>query len=197
MAFADGLDRLRPRRIEQPDQAEQHQVLRQIRRTEVAGVDARIFEPRQGQHALALRRQRVRRPLEMAAVERHSLPASCRLPIAMFEDDLRRTLDQQKLIAGGVFMQGRHEAVFRLERDRVDPRIGGLLGLPFETELVGERIERALGRVALDLPGSLFAVDLGVVAEHRDTPHQPENRVLSCRAPRPSAPRLPARSPGR
>jgi hypothetical protein len=32
------------------------------------------------------------------------------------------------------------------ERDGVDPGIGGLLGLPFEAELVSERIERSFGR---------------------------------------------------
>ncbi len=43
MALGYGLDRFRPRWIEQPDQAEQNQVLRQIRRTKVPGVDPRIF----------------------------------------------------------------------------------------------------------------------------------------------------------
>ena len=197
MAFRHGLDRLRPRRIEQPDQAEQNQVLREIRRAEVAGVDARILEPRQGQHALALRRQLVRRLLEMVAVDRRRLPAAGRLPIAMLEDHLGRPLDQQKLLAGGVFVQCRHEPVFRFERDRVDPGIGGLLGLPFETELVAERVERPLGRVAFDLPGSFFLVDLRIVAEHAR--RAPSAREPGPRRPasRPSAPRLRVRSPGR
>ena len=176
-----GLDRLRPRRIEQPDQAEQNQVLRQIRRAEVTGIYARILQPCQGQHALALRRQLVRRVREIVAVDRRSLPASDCLPVAMLEDDLGRPLDQQKLLAGGIVVQCRHEAVFRFERDRVQPRIGRLLGLPFEAKLVAERVESPLGRVAFHLPGAFFLADFRIVTEHRDAPHQPENRVLACR----------------
>src|SRR5215471_4558892 len=116
----------------------------------------------------------------MAAVERNSLPAARRLTIAMFENHLGRPLDRQRLPAGGVFVQRCHKAVFRLEWDRIDPRTGGLLDLPFETELIAKRIERSLGRVALHLPGSLLAVELGIVAQHRDAPHQTENRVRSC-----------------
>ena len=183
MAFRHGFYRLRPRRIEQPDEAEQNQVLREIRRAEVAGIDSRILEPRKGQHALALRRQLVRRVCETAAVDRLRLPTAARLSVAMIEDHLRRPLDQQKLSSRSIFVQRRHEPVFRLERDHVNPGIGGLLGLPFETELVAKRVESALGRVAFDLPGALFLVDLGIVAEHRDAPHQPENRILPAGTP--------------
>jgi hypothetical protein len=119
----------------------------------------------------------------MAAVERNSLPAARRLTIAVFEDHLGRPLDQQRLPAGGVFVQRCHKAVFRLEWDRVDPPVGGLLDLPFETELIAKRIERPLGRVALHLPRSFFPADLGIVAQHRDAAHQPENRIRSCRCP--------------
>ena len=47
--------------------------------------------------------------------------------------------------------------VLRLERDGVDPRIRGLLGLPVHPELGRERVERPLGRIALDLPDALLA----------------------------------------
>jgi magnesium-transporting ATPase (P-type) len=52
-------------------------------------------------------------------------------------------LNEQKLLAGGIFMQCRHEPVFRLERDRVEPGIGGLLGLTFEPEFSRVAIARS------------------------------------------------------
>src|SRR5580700_66132 len=119
----------------------------------------------------------------MAAVERYRLPSGRRLTIAMFEDHFGRPLDQQRLLASSVFMQGGHKTVFGLKWDRIDPRISRLLGLPFQTELIAKRVERPLGRVTLDFPGSLFAVELCVIAEHRDTAHQPENRIRFCRCP--------------
>ena len=47
-----------------------------------------------------------------------------------------------------------------------------LLGLPLHPELVRERVERALGRIALDLPDAVLLEQLGVVAEHRDAAEQ-------------------------
>src|SRR5215471_16888574 len=77
----------------------------------------------------------------MLAVQRHCLPATGCLAVTMIEDYLGCPFDQEKLPGGSIFVQGCHKAVFRFERDFVDPRIGGLLRLPFETELVAERIE--------------------------------------------------------
>src|SRR6516162_1721519 len=104
----------------------------------------------------------------MTTVDRRGLPANGCLPVAMLEDYLGRPLDQEKLLAGSVFVQCRHEAMLGFERDGVDPGIGGLLGMPFESELVPERVKGPLSRVSFDLPGSFFPVDLRVVAEHRD-----------------------------
>ncbi len=113
--------------------------------------DAGIGQPRERQHALALARENVRGLLEIGAIER--LFAACvLLPVAMIEDRLGRALDEQDLAAFRGLVQCRHEAVFGFERDGVDARIGGLLLLPIHSEFRGERIERALGRIALDFP---------------------------------------------
>src|SRR5215471_1862761 len=101
----------------------------------------------------------------MLAVQRHCLPATGCLAVTMIEDYLGCPFDQEKLPGGSIFVQGCHKAVFRFERDFVDPRIGGLLRLPFETELVAERIESPLSRVAFDLPGAIFPTDLRIVAK--------------------------------
>jgi hypothetical protein len=63
VAFPHGFDGFSARRIQQPDQTEQNQVLREIGRTEIPRLDARIFYPRQGKYALTLRRKPVRRIL--------------------------------------------------------------------------------------------------------------------------------------
>ena len=118
----------------------------------------------------------------MGAIERRALARCVLLPVAMVEDDLRRALDEQDLAAFGRAVQGRHEPVFRFERDDVEPGIGGLLLRPVEPELGGERIERALGRIALDLPDAVLAAQLRVVAERRDAPEKLENGVLADRS---------------
>ena len=59
MTFLDRLDRFRARRIEEADEAEQDEVLRQIGRAEASGLDAGIGQPRQSQHAFALSREHV------------------------------------------------------------------------------------------------------------------------------------------
>ena len=150
---------------------------------ETAGLDARILEPRQPQHALALAGELVRRLHEMVAIERRWLSVRGLLPVAVLEDDLRRALDEQDLLAVGRLVQRRHELVLRFERDGVDPRVRGLLGLPVHPELGRERIERALGRIALHLPDAFLLEQLRVVAEHRDAPHELEHRVLARRLP--------------
>src|SRR5262249_30140964 len=98
----------------------------------------------------------------MLAVQRHCLPASGCLAVTMIEDYLGCPFDQEKLPGGSIFVQGRHKAMFRFERDFVDPRIGGLLGLSFDTELAAEGVERSLRRVAFDIPCPLFTVQLGI-----------------------------------
>ena len=53
------------------------------------------------------------------------------------------------------------------------------LRLAVHAELGRERVERALGRIALDLPDAVRLEELGVVAEHRDAADQLEHRVLA------------------
>ena len=55
MAFLHRLDRFLARRIEKADEAQQHEILRQVGRSETAGLHAGIGQPRERQHALALR----------------------------------------------------------------------------------------------------------------------------------------------
>ena len=55
-----------------------------------------------------------------------------------------------------------------------------------QAELGRERIERAFGRIALDLPGAFLLEQLRVVAEHGDAPHEREHRRRCPRAFRPA-----------
>ena len=124
VALLHRLDGLLARRIEQADQAEQDQVLRQIGRAQAAGRETGILEPGQRQHALALGRELVRDPLEVLAVERRRRAGRRLLAVAVAEDDLGRALDEQDLPAVGRAVQRRHELVLGLERDGVDARLG-------------------------------------------------------------------------
>ena len=87
----------------------------------------------------------------MGAIERRPAAGRILLPVAMVEDHLGRALDEKHLAIGRP-VQGRHELVFGFEGDGVDARISGLLLLPLDAQFGGERIERALGRIALHLP---------------------------------------------
>ena len=122
VTLPDGLDGFLARRVEQPDQTEQHQVLRQVLRTEAPRRDARILEPCEGQHPLPVPREPVRRLHPMIAIDRRMLSALGLLPVAVIEDDLGRSLGEQHLGAARRAVQGRHEFVFRFERDDVDTR---------------------------------------------------------------------------
>ena len=51
------------------------------------------------------------------------------------------------------------------ERDGVDPRIRGLLGLPVHPQLGRERVERSFGRIAFHLPDAFLLEQLRIVAE--------------------------------
>ena len=130
MALLHRLDRFLARRIEKADQAEQDQVLRQIPRPEVPRRDGGILLPRQRQHALPLSGKLVRSHEEMVAIDRGGPSVPGLLPIAMIQDDFRGALDEENLPAAGCGVQGGHEFVFRFERDRVDPGVGGLFGGP-------------------------------------------------------------------
>ena len=178
VAFLHRFDRFLARRIEEADKPKQHEVLRQIGRTETSGLDAGIGRPRQRQHALALAGHRVGRLFEIGAIER-LFASSVLLPVAMVEDRLGRALDEQDLAALRGLVQGRHEPMFGFERDNVDARIRRLLLRAVDSEFRGERIERALGRIALDFPDALLVAQLGVVAERRDAAQKLEHRVLA------------------
>ncbi len=117
----------------------------------------------------------------MRAIDRRPLAGRVLLPVAMVEDHLRRALDEQDLAALRRLVQGRHEPMLGFERDDVDPRIGGPFLRPLHAEFGGERIKRALGRIALDLPDAVLAAQFRVVAERRNPPQKLENRVLGGR----------------
>ena len=133
-------------------------------------LEARIGQPGETQHALALRRETVAFASEAVAIERRRTVRRL-LPVAMLEDHLGRALDEQHLAVRRT-VQRRHELVLGLERDGVDARRGRCLGGAVHAELGREGIERALGRVALDLPFPLVLKELGVVAQHRHASHQ-------------------------
>ena len=133
--------------IQEPDQTEQHQVLRQVRRTKSPRLDAWVLQPCEAQHALPLRCEPVRCLHEMVARDRHGLSAPGLLPIAMVEDDFRGTLDQQHLLASSVPVQRRHEFVFRFKGDDVDPGDEGLLAVDQQLDVVAAR-ERHAGEPA-------------------------------------------------
>ncbi len=122
----------------------------------------------------------------MLAIDRRRLSIRRLLTVAVVEDDFRCAFDQQNLFAVGRLVQRRHELVLRLERNGVDPRVSGLLGLPIHPELGRERIERPLGRIAFHLPDAFFLEQLRVVAEHGDAPHEREHRRPCPPASRPS-----------
>src|SRR5262245_39478430 len=92
MALLDGFDRFLARWIEQADEPKEHQILWQIRRTQAPRLDVRIFEPCKTQYALTLGGELVRGFHKMVAVDWHGLRVFGCLPIAMFEDHLRRAL---------------------------------------------------------------------------------------------------------
>jgi hypothetical protein len=140
------------RRVQETDQTEQYKIVRQVRRTEVPRLDARILQPGQSQHALPLCCESVRILHEAVPVDGRDFSALRLLSVAMIENDLRSSFDQEHLLACGILVQRGHEFVFRLERDGVDTGIRGPLDLPFQPDLSAERIERALGRIAFHLP---------------------------------------------
>ena len=101
----------------------------------------------------------------------------------LFKDDFRRPFHQQPRLAIGSLVERRHEPVFRFERDSVDAAIRRLLDLPRHPQLVCKRVERAFGRIALHLPGTLLLEQLRIVAEQRDAPHHLEYGVRTSRLP--------------
>src|SRR5262249_57756888 len=104
---------------------------------------ARSREPREGENALALGSKRVRGPHEGGTMEGSRLAAHSRVPVAVLEDDLGRTLHQEERLASAVPVQGGHELVLRLEWDGVDARVRFLLGPALHPELAPERVQCA------------------------------------------------------
>ena len=93
----------------------------------------------------------------MVAVDRGVPPVPGLLPVAMLENDLWGPFDKENVSAIGLPVQGGHESVLRFKRYRVNPGVGGLLGLPLEPDLAGERVQRPLGRVPVHLPNAILA----------------------------------------
>src|SRR5262249_12031274 len=100
----------------------------------------------------------------------HLLSIRGHLPVAVIEDHFWRPLDQQKLLATGAFVERRHEAVLRLKRDGVDPRICCSLRFPVHSKLRGEGIKRSFRRITFHLPDAFLLEQLSIVAEHRYSP---------------------------
>jgi hypothetical protein len=152
MTFLDGRDGLLARRVQEADQAKQDERRRQVGGTESTGFQTWILEPRQRQNALALGCKGVGSLCEMLPVQRHSVAGGGLLAIAVFDDDLGRTLDEQHFLAIRGPVQCRHELMLGFERDGIDARIRRLHRLAFQPELRCERVERSLGRVAFYFP---------------------------------------------
>src|SRR5262249_32276385 len=124
MTFLHCLDCFLTRRVKQPDQAEQNEILWEVGRRETAAVPLwavhlGAVKPSQSKHALALSGELVRSFQELLASEWHFLPAEGLLPITVLEDDLGRALDQQDLRAVRGLVERRHELVLRLERNGI------------------------------------------------------------------------------
>jgi len=113
------------------------------------------------------------------AVERSRLSIGGLLAIALFKDDFRRALDEQHLPAVYSLLQRRHELVLGFERNGVDTRRCGQLGLPVHTELCRERIQRAFRRIAFNLPVAFLLEQLRIVAEQGDPAHERKYRVVA------------------
>ena len=125
-------------------------------------------------------RELVRRFLEMSAIQRRRLAVSGLLPVAVLQDDLRRAFHQQHLLTAGA---GCSVAMKRCSDSNGMASIRGyaLLGLPVHPELGRERVEGALGRIALHRPDALA----GTAPRRCRAGHaaqQLENRVLARRA---------------
>src|SRR5215469_8357333 len=86
---------------------------------------------------------------------------------------------KQYPVAEGRLVQRRHEFVFRLERDGINPRRGRLLGSAIHTELAREGIERSLGGIAFYFPRPSLLEQLGIVAKHRDAAHKREYKIVA------------------
>ena len=122
----------------------------------------------------------------MVAIERCGLAVRGLLPVAMLEDDLGRALDQEHLLAAGVLCSVAMNLCSDSNGMASIRGIRRLLGLPVQPELGRERIERALGRVALDLPDAFLLEQFRVVAEHRDAAHERRAPAPCRRASRPA-----------
>src|SRR5208337_5376561 len=70
VAFLHRFDRLLARRIHEADKADEDEVFRQVLGLEAARREARIEQPREPQHALALRGETVAFPSEAVAIKR-------------------------------------------------------------------------------------------------------------------------------
>src|SRR5262249_45049569 len=166
VTFFYRFDRLLARRIEQADEAEQDEILRQVGRAEAARLDYRTLEPGEPKHAFTLSGELVRDLLETVAVERRMFAVGELLPVAVLHDHFRRALDERHFLSIGSLVQCRHEFVLRLERNGVDSGICGLLSSTIHSELCSERIERSLSGIALHLPRPLLLEKLRVVTQH-------------------------------
>ena len=100
------------------------------------------------------------------------------LGAAHVQNALGRALGKNPRVAVAVAVPGGHEAVLRLERDRIEPG-PALLALRLgEPRLAAQHQQRALGGVAHHRPQAVFLVQAGIVAQHTGAHGQGQCRVV-------------------
>lgn len=100
------------------------------------------------------------------------------LAAAHFQDALGRALDEDPGRAVAVLVVGGHEAVLRLEGNRVQSRPGAVGDVLAEADLAAQDQQRALGGVAHDAPLVGLLLEVGVVAEHAGADRQRQRGVV-------------------
>ena len=163
-ALGDGRDSLRARRIDQADDAQQHQ-----RTVDIGVLENRVRgrhgPHRQRQHALTLGGDGVGLFAPPGLVERRGIARRRALLAAHGQNPFRRALDENERMHFVVVIERGHEAMARVEGDDIGARPGQSLRPLIDTGLAGEREQRPLHRVALDRPVAFTPVQRGVAAQ--------------------------------
>ena len=179
VALRHGGDRLLPRRVDHPDEAQQHEARADL--VEIEHVLAPGGGPAgEGEHALPLRRDALDLVVPGRAVEGRVAPVRAARRLAHRKQPLGRALDEdvRAFARLGRPVERRHEAVLGVEGHGVEARPGRALRVRVEARLGGERDERALHRIALDPPAVLGARQRRVVAQERGAGEIGEERLL-------------------
>ena len=163
-AVGDRPNRFRPRRIDEPDEAEQRRIAGfDVREFQAVGAGRRALRS-EGDDALAFGREAVDRAAPHRRVQRF-VAGRRALAVAEFEHPFGSALDGDKPVGAGA-IEGRHEAVASIEGDlrqawEVAPR---RLGVDAGLDPQGD--QRALHRIAIDDPVRVRLAQRRIVAEH-------------------------------